>query len=170
LVRMEKALLSSGWERAITLIADRAFGLINADYSNANGIATAVLELVDLVSKIIYHPVDLFDHCLRKDFHFDPDFDRSYRPSRYQIAGIDDRSLAWYDFSECSITAAGCDSAALILHIQNSVLPIDRRFDQFRRPIDGDQVVVEVHRYEVPLTRITMLVDLIFKQPPEFRQ
>jgi hypothetical protein len=27
-----------------------------------------------------------------------------------------------------------------------------------------------VHRYEVPLTRITMLVDLIFKQPPEFRQ
>ena len=166
---MKETVLAGGGEGPVTLITDGAFGLVDADDRNADRVPASVLELHYLVPKIVDHPVNLLNHCLRQDLHLHADLDGGDWASRHRVAGVDDRSLAGNDFAKRPIATPGGDTTALILDAQNPIPAGGGRLDQSRRAIHADQVFVEVHRNEVALSRITMSVDLAFKQPPEFR-
>jgi hypothetical protein len=123
-----------------------------------------------LIPQIVYHAVNLFNHRFREDLHLNPDFNRRNRAAGNEVATVRYRRLARDDLAEGPVPTPGRYAAPFVLDVQNAILPIDRRVDQFGRAIDGDKVFVEVHCHKVTLTGIAMLVNLAFKEAPELRR
>ncbi len=131
--------------------------------------SASALELNHLIAEIINHAVDLLDHRLREDLHFNADFDRSDWASGNQIAGVSASGLSWNNLAKGPISAPGRHAASFILDIEYAIPSIDRSLDQFGRAIDGDQIFIQMHRDVVALVRRAVLVNLAFKQSPELR-
>ena len=64
LIRVEEARLSRRRKRSFTFISNRALSMIDAYNCYADRIATASLELDDLISKVVDDPVYLLNHGL----------------------------------------------------------------------------------------------------------
>ena len=69
---------------------------------------------------------------------------------------------------EGPIAAPRFDALAAVPGVQRPAA-LSNPSQQFLRLAKRDQVFVEVHRNEIALTRIAMLVDFAFKQASEFR-
>ena len=129
--------------------------------------AAPALELNRLIAKIVYYAVDLLNHRLRQYLHFNADLDGRNRPTTDKIARIGDGILAWNYFTESPIPPSRWNATTLVLDIENAVLAMYHRINQFRRAIDCDEVLVKMHRNIVALIRRTMFIDFTFKQSPE---
>ncbi len=167
---MEETLFAGGGKGPVPLVANRALRVVNTDDRNANRVATAALELNNLIAKIIDYPINLLDHRFRQDLHFESDFNSGNRTTGNQVAVIRDRRLARDQLTERPIAPPGSHAAPLVLDIQDSVLPDENGLDQLRGTLDADEVFVQVHRNEITLARIAMRVDFAFKQTPELRE
>jgi len=78
---MKEPLLAGSRKGTVTLVANGSFGMVDADYRDADWIPSAPLELNNLIAKIVGNAVNLFDHGLGQNLHFNTDFDRGYRTS-----------------------------------------------------------------------------------------
>ncbi len=79
--------------------------------------ASTAFKLNHLITKIVYHAVDLLDHGLRQHLHFNADFYRGYWSSAYKIARIGDGGLTRDNFAEGSIATPGGNAAACVLNV-----------------------------------------------------
>jgi hypothetical protein len=89
--------------------------LINADHRDTDRASATALEFAYLMVKVVLHPVNLLDHGLCQDLHFDTNLDCSYRSSGHQIVRICERRLARNEFTESSIPTPGGNAVALVL-------------------------------------------------------
>ena len=124
-------------------------------------------ELDDLVPQIIDHPIDLLDHGLREYLHFDANLNCRDWSSSNLIAAIEDWCFAWDNLAKRPITAPSDDAAASILNVHYAILATFDRFNEPGRPLNCDEIFIEVHRHEVALIGRSMFVDLTLKEAPE---
>lgn len=71
---MQETALPRGRVGPISFIADRVRGAVDSNDSNADWITPAASELYDLISQVVDHAIDLFDHRFGQYFDFDADF------------------------------------------------------------------------------------------------
>lgn len=111
------AFASRGVAPGFAFVADISLGAVYANDAHANRVPATLLEFRNLISKIVNHPVDLFDHGLGKDFYLDANLYSRDSASRYTEALINYGCLSRYDFSERPIATSSRDTMPLILDV-----------------------------------------------------
>jgi hypothetical protein len=102
---------------SLPLIANVVIGMIYTDNANRNRIVPSPSKFHYLIPQVINHTVDLLDHRLGKNFHFDPNLDRSDNSPGNAKALIKDRSFPGNDFSKGTVSASGSDAMPSILDV-----------------------------------------------------
>ncbi len=115
--------------------------MIYSDNPHADWFASSLSKFHNLILQIAYHTVDLLDHGLCKNLHFDTNLNCSHKSSRDPETFIDNWSLSGNDFPEGSVSSPCGDTVSLILDIQHTP-PVLNFSDQFRRPSDLDEIFV----------------------------
>src|SRR5262249_11032774 len=152
------------------LEAHHPFRVIYADHGHANRTPSASPELANLVAKHSNYPHDLLNHGFREDFDFYPDFHGGDRSASNGVARIAEGRPAWDELCKRAVATPSRDTAASVLRIQDAIRSLDCRLAELGRPIDRDEILVQMHRDKIALARIAVLVNLAFKQTPEFRE
>ena len=81
--------------------------MVYRNKADADRVATCILELGDLANKVTDNPLDLFDHCLCKDFCLGAYLNICNRASSNKHSFFGDRRCRGDKFSKCAIPSAG---------------------------------------------------------------
>jgi hypothetical protein len=167
---MQETGLAGCWERPVALISNRVIGAVDPNDRNADRVSATALKLSDFVSKIVDYAINLFDHGLRQHLHFNADLDRGNRPTRHQVARINDRSSARNDLTKGPSPRRAATPRRLFCTFRTQPLRLMAASFSLRRTADRDKVFIEMHGHEVTLVGRPVLVYLVLKQPPELCQ
>ena len=107
-------------------------------------------ELNRLISEVIDHPIDLLNHCFGQNFNFDSDLNCGNFSSGYRKSLISNWSFTRNNLAESAVPSSGSDSLKSISGVQKQDARLNRTHE-LGRLIDGNKVLVELHRYEITL-------------------
>ncbi len=128
---MQKSSFACSWIGSVPLIANVFLSVIYAHNAHANRITATLSKFRNLVSQIADYSVDLFDHSLSEDLHFDANFDGCHKSPSNSKALVDNRRLTWNDFSKGAVSPPCRDTMPSIVNIQHPSSVLDFSY-QFR--------------------------------------
>jgi hypothetical protein len=102
---------------SLALIADIPIGVIHTNDTNTNRIVPPFSKLQNLIPQVINHTVDLLDHSLGKNLHFDANLDGSYKSPGNAETFIQNWCFPCNDFPKGAISASGLDAMSSILDV-----------------------------------------------------
>jgi len=109
----------------VTLVGSVFVGVVDADNSDANGIATGTSELANLLRQITNHAIDLLDHRLCKNFHLGPDFDCGDQASANGETWYGDGDGIGDALAKSTIATSGINTAHRIASIYDPIMPLN---------------------------------------------